>query len=227
MNIDPNSIRSISVLGCGGTGGHVAAALARLEIAVNSLGGKFPRVSLCDPDIVEPPNIGRQLFSHDDVGVNKATALAERINLSYGMDWRASDKDTHGDLNLVCVDSRRVRKRTYKEVKGRFNGGHFQHCYYLDCGNDASTGQVILGGGELPLPNKRFPSLTDLRFKDPGPSCSLAEALESQELFINQHIATLGMQLVWSIFRYGRIKCAGYFSDLNATTQPIPLGQSC
>lgn len=221
MTIDPNTIRTIRVLGCGGTGSHVAAGLARLQLAIESLGGKFPRVTLCDPDIVEPPNIGRQLFSHDDVGVNKATALAERINLSYGMGWQASDKDTHGDMNLVCVDSRRVRKRIYAEAKGRL------HCYYIDHGNDASTGQVILGGGELPLPNKRFPRLTDLRFKDPGPSCSLAEALESQELFINQHIATLGMQLAWSIFRYGRIKCAGYFSDLNATTQPIPLGQSC
>lgn len=175
MTINPNSIHSIAVLGCGGTGGHVAAGLARLQLAVQSLGGKFPRVTLCDPDIVETPNIGRQLFSEDDVGVNKATALASRINLSYGMDWQSSETDTVGSMNLVCVDSRRSRKKIYSR------GG--LQAYWIDHGNNASTGQVILGGGDLPLPHKALPQLTDLRFKDTGPSCSLAEALESHSTF--------------------------------------------
>jgi molybdopterin/thiamine biosynthesis adenylyltransferase len=63
MNINPNNIKTLAVFGCGGTGSHVAAGLARLEKAINELGGKFPKVTICDPDVVEQPNVGRQLFS--------------------------------------------------------------------------------------------------------------------------------------------------------------------
>lgn len=216
-NIDPHNLLTISVLGCGGTGSHVAAGLARLELAIRSLGGEFPRVALCDPDLVEPPNVGRQLFGADDVGCNKATALASRINLSYGLEWDGGETDVHGDLNLVCVDSRRARHRIYRTGRPR------KGALFLDFGNDASTGQVILGGGALPRPDQAWPRLVDRRLKDPGPSCSLAEALSSQELFVNQAIATYGLQLLWSIFRYGKVPCRGYFINLNGSTQPIPL----
>lgn len=219
MNINPHSIRSIAVLGCGGTGSHVAAGLARLQIAVESLGGKFPDVTLCDPDIVEPPNVGRQLFGDADVGINKATALASRINLNYGFEWSALEVDQLDCLNIVCVDSRRARFDIYKRVKQYQSAYHF-----IDCGNEASTGQVILGGGSLPLPNKAFPKLSDRRLKDDNaPSCSLAEALEHQELFVNQIVATYALQLVWSIFRHGKVTCRGFFINLNGSTQPIKL----
>lgn len=219
MNINPHTIGTINVLGCGGTGSHVAAGLARLQIAVDSLGGKFPHVRLCDPDMVELPNVGRQLFGDGDIGTNKATALASRINLSYGFNWSASETDHLDELNIICVDSRRSRWAIYDRVK------RFESAYrFIDCGNDASTGQVILGGGNLPLPNKAFPRLSDRRIKeDNTPSCSLAEALEHQELFINQSIATYALQLVWSIFRYGKVTCRGYFINLNGSTQPIKL----
>ena len=217
MNINPNQIHSITVLGCGGTGSHIAAGLARLQIAVQSLDGKFPAVRLCDPDIVELPNVGRQLYGRSDIGVNKATALANRINLNYGFEWTASDVDGTSHLNIVCVDSRRARHAIYAKSASTYRRNH-----YIDCGNEASTGQVILGGSELPLPNKAFPTLTDRRLKDDNtPSCSLAEALEHQELFINQAIATYALQLVWSIFRYGNVNCRGYFINLNGSTQPI------
>ena len=215
MNINPNTIRNIAVLGCGGTGSHIAAGLARLQIAIQSLGGSFPRVTLCDPDTVERPNVGRQLFSEDDIGTNKATALATRINLSYGLDWQSSEVDSSGQLNLVCVDSRKARHRIYSQANPQQS--------YLDCGNDASTGQVIFGGGDIPLPHKQYPKLTDRRLKEAGPSCSLAQALESQELFVNQAIATYALQILWTIFRYGKINHRGYFVNLNGTTQPIPL----
>ena len=217
MNINPNNIRSIAILGCGGTGTHVSAGLARLKLAVESLGGRFPRVTLCDPDIVELPNVGRQLFGEDDVGTNKATALSSRINLSYGMDWNASETDELLDLNLVCVDSRSSRHRIYRQ------SAVIPHHLFLDFGNDASTGQVVFGGGDLPRPDKAYPSLVDRRFKDQTPSCSLAEALESQELFINQAVATYGLQLLWQIFRYGKLTCRGYFINLNGSTQPIKI----
>ncbi len=215
MNINPNNIKTLAVFGCGGTGSHVAAGLARLEKAINELGGKFPKVTICDPDVVEQPNVGRQLFSQDDVGVNKATAMAQRINMAYGLQWEASTSDIKCDLTMVCVDSRKARHRIYK--------GRTCKDWFIDCGNDSSTGQVVLGGGDIPLPHQTYRKLIDRRHKEAGPSCSLAEALESQELFINQAIATYALQLVWSMFRYGKVNCRGYFINLNGSTQPIKL----
>ncbi len=216
MNIDPNQIRQIVLLGCGGTGSHVAAGLARLEIAIRALGGKFPRVLLCDPDVVEAPNVGRQLFSHAEIGLPKATALAQRINLSYGLQWEASQSDSQGCLNLVCVDSRRARRKIYDAAS--------PHALFLDFGNTSNTGQVIFGGGEIPLPHRQFPRLADLRYKDDHtPSCSLAEALESQELFVNQMMATYGLQMLWSIFRRGALKCQGYFINLDGSAHPYHI----
>lgn len=230
--INPSDIRSISLHGCGGTGTHVAAGLARLELAIKALGGEFPDVTLCDPDIVEEPNVGRQLYTHEDIGINKATALCQRINFGYGLGWKTSERDNPGCLALICVDSRRARKGIYPGKKrtplksgayrdSPYGSGSY---YYLDFGNEASTGQVVFGGRTLPTPAELYPELTDLRIKESNtPSCSLAEALESQELFVNMAVATYGLQLLWSIFRRGTITNRGHFINLNGSAIPISL----
>jgi hypothetical protein len=61
-------------------------------------------------------------------------------------------------------------------------------------------------------------------YENDAPSCSLAEALTHQELFINRTLSAFALHLVWSMFRRGEIRLAGCFLNLKQmTTVPIPL----
>jgi len=56
------------------------------------------------------------------------------------------------------------------------------------------------------------------------PSCSLAEALEKQDLFINSALAQMGCLMLWQLFRNGVTKHRGLFlnlTDFRATPLPV------
>lgn len=50
--------------------------------------------------------------------------------------------------------------------------------------------------------------------EDDTPSCSLSEALEKQDLYINSTLAQMGTSLLWSLFRSGFIENKGFFLNL-------------
>ena len=66
----------IVMIGCGGTGGHIAPHLYRLLYSVF----RPSTVILCDGDLVEKKNLVRQNFVSCDLGRNKAEVLAERYS---------------------------------------------------------------------------------------------------------------------------------------------------
>ena len=70
-----------------------------------------------------------------------------------------------------------------------------------------------------------FPELMNAhRKEDNTPSCSLAEALERQDLFINQSVATFALQLLWQFIREGGLNIHGYFINLETgKVTPLPI----
>ena len=99
----------------------------------------------------------------------------------------------------------------------------------MDFGNTQTAGQVVLGT----VPKKikqpvsrlyetvsslkvitRMVKYTKVKEKDSGPSCSLAEALERQDLFINSTLAQLGCNILWKMFRHGMIEHHGLYLNL-------------
>lgn len=111
--------------------------------------------------------------------------------------------------------------------------------YWMDFGNTQSTGQVVLGT----VPKKikqpvselyktvdslkvitRFVKYARVKEEDSGPSCSLAEALEKQDLFINSTLAQLGCNILWKMFRNGMLEHHGLFLNLDMMkVNPINL----
>ena len=99
----------------------------------------------------------------------------------------------------------------------------------MDFGNTQTTGQVVLGTtpkkikqpasqlyetvGSLKVIT-RFVRYARVKEEDSGPSCSLAEALEKQDLFINSTLAQLGSNILWKMFRNGMIEHHGLFLNL-------------
>lgn len=222
----------VHVIGAGGTGSHVIQSLTQLNHALIELGhpGGLD-VKLIDDDIVTTSNIGRQCFFQSDLGQPKAEILINRANICWGTNWKASVKKIDGndsagaDIVIGCVDNRLARKNIIKAYKGS---------YYLDFGNRKNDGQVILGqiedwsnkNNRLPHIGDLFPEAIDPKREsdDDTPSCSLAEALKKQSLFINKTLATLGINLLTKMFTQGAIKTHGMFVNLETDrTTPLPV----
>lgn len=228
-----NDVIRILLVGGGGTGSHLLTGLARMHAAMLELGHPGLKVALCDPDRVSRHNVGRQLFSPQDVGRFKSDALIQRVNLFFGLQWvshpaaLSSLRHVHADLLIGCVDTAAARRCIARVHDG----------WWLDCGNDARTGQVILGGSRgkirsplipvesVPTVLDLYPALRNPRLKEANaPSCSMAESLRRQDLFINQAVATAALDLLWDWFRRDRLTAHGVFLNLESkTSRPLPL----
>ena len=207
----------INLVGVGGGGSLVLSGLVRLHLAMKSLGHPYGLdVEVWDPDRVSPANIGRQLFAASEVGLNKAEALVNRYNFGFALNWEAHPEryrfTRSFDILIACVDSRKSRKEIFQTLPKKDGP------YVLDGGVLATCGQVIIGNGsnELPYPYEELPTLIDTKIKEQNlPSCSLAESLSIQELFVNQWLATAELELIWRLFRKGGLDYRGFYINLD------------
>lgn len=62
---------TVLVAGAGGTGSQVITSLARMSVALQALGHPGLHLTAFDPDTVTEANIGRQLFSETELGLNQ------------------------------------------------------------------------------------------------------------------------------------------------------------
>lgn len=226
----------VAVVGCGGTGSAITAGLPHLHHAMLAWGHPHGLdVTLIDGDRISRTNCVRQPFSESEMGLYKSAVLATRINLFWGLGWNgitAFVDESWGhetDILIGCVDSRAARNAMTRTQT-------FWNCiYWLDLGNNADSGQFVLGqpenarnkplGLRLPTAAELFPELVDPKLdrKDSLPSCSAVEALERQEPFVNQTLAYQALAMLARLFRYGRLNYHGGFVNLqNGRTTPLP-----
>ena len=146
-------------------------------------------------------------------------------------------------IYITCVDNVKSRfdiAEMLKAMSKQRSANRDQPKYWLDFGNSQHTGQVILSTvGEIKQPDSEkyetvanLPMVTDefgellkqSEQEDDTPSCSLAEALEKQDLYINATLAQMGCSLLWNMFRYGTTENRGFFLNLkNFHSQPIKV----
>ena len=238
--LNPYHPVSVNVIGAGGTGSQVVTALARIDYALRALGHKGLHVSVFDDDIVTMANLGRQLFTPLEVGCSKAVALVTRVNRFFGLGWDSiqsrypsKDADEIANITITCVDNVKARMEIGKHIRDTERGDKDEHhaYYWLDFGNTADTGQVVLGTvipvkqptseefetvSELPCVDQLF-DLTTVNEEDSGPSCSLAEALRKQDLFINSSLCQVGCDILWQLFSKGKIEQNGLFLNLRTS----------
>ncbi len=232
--------RTIKVLlvGCGGNGSQMLMGLASLHTALRAISSRSLHVTVVDDDIVTEANLGRQPFYQCDLGNSKARTLVERINLAHGLAWEA----VHGrapqaigiegvDILITCVDTASARRALGAVLA---DGQRAVPAYWMDLGNRASDGQFLIGcpaegtgeaPGRLPTVLEYFPELADETVPDDdAPSCSVAEALERQSLFVNRVVASHALALLFDLLGRGSIGHAGAFINLSSgQAVPIPL----
>lgn len=229
----------ILVIGAGGTGSAIVMGLPYLDQAMRVWGHRYGlAVALMDADQVSETNCVRQPFSVSDIGQNKATVLINRLNLFWGTSWLAVPEHLHEhsfdreydrcpDLVIGCVDTRVARRA----IEASFSRSLNRVSYWLDLGNNAASGQYVLGqplnrrnprkAVRLRTASELYPEIVDEKLgEDPLPSCSAAEALDRQEPFINQTLAASALAMLAQLFRYGKLMYHGAFFNAKS-------GQMC
>lgn len=251
--INPTNPITVALIGAGGTGSRVLTALAQMSHALTELGHAGLHISLYDDDRVTEANLGRQLFAEAELYQYKAVALVNRTNRFFGTDWKAATQRFHknslrrmpdngkANIYISCVDTVAARfdiaaallQMSYSRYERN------KPLYWMDMGNSHHTGQVILSTvheikqpdsqrflpvAKLPMVTEEYRDLLEAQADNNEPSCSLAEALLKQDLFINPALADLGASLLWNLFREGMTPYRGFFLNLKAfRATPIPV----
>lgn len=216
----PYDVAKIIVVGCGGTGSYYIRDLARM---VGSLKTKKPEILLIDGDKVEEKNLVRQNFTSADVGRNKAEVQAARYGAMAGqMAFRATYLATveemigllGGGSNVLvvsCVDNIKTRLLIKQALAAKAN-----HSYWIDCGNEESTGQVIFSyrvsdwniesikAGYYPTPDvfDLYPELNERVKADKLPtemSCAELAVSSPQYGFVNGTAAMLAINFTHAL----------------------------
>lgn len=251
--LQPYNPVSVNLIGAGGTGSQMLTALARMSQALNGLNHPGFMVTLFDDDTVQTPNLARQLFTSAELGQFKSVALINRINRFFGLNWKAEteryDKQYcsiakgMAAITVSCVDTVKARFEIAEILKiyHKNSAGHRDKpLYWMDFGNSKDTGQIVLSTvGEIKQPkSKQFVPVGNLPFvtekfkdlllqselNDNTPSCSLAEALAKQDLFINSTLVNFGSSLIWQMFREGIIFNDALFLNLKEyRAQPLKI----
>lgn len=245
---------SVNLVGAGGTGSKVLTALMEMNHSLIELRHAGLQVRLWDDDIITKSNLGRQRFAECETGLYKSVALINRANRFMGTNWKAEtrkfEKDNFGRLpeeakatiTITCVDNVKARFGVAEILKENNNYRNYSNTpkYWLDFGNSKDIGQVLLSTvGNIRQPqSEKYETVANLPFvteefgellkqseqEDDMPSCSLAEALEKQDLYINSTLAQMGSSLLWNLFRNGMTENRGFFLNLkNFQSQPIRL----
>jgi PRTRC genetic system ThiF family protein len=212
------------LIGCGGTGSWLAPHLVRIAKLLVELHDREVSLTFWDHDHVEPKNVYRQNFCGAEVGANKATALAQRYGLAWGMIVRAIEQPFTGELPsqrefaggetiyVTCVDHNRARQGVARLCE-RYGG------WWVDTGNRKVSGQVSIGRAFadnessplrlpsvttwLPLPSIQFPDILqeekneELEANDYSElSCADLALVDEQGLSINHAIASAAATLL-------------------------------
>lgn len=230
---------SVAVVGVGGTGSEVVSNLIHLHLGLKALRLHGLHVVAFDPDRVAEANVVRQRYAPSDIGLFKADVLVHRVNLAYSLGWESVPKRfsatharTNWDVVISCVDTRAARAELHKFAFKKRLG---QWKFWLDCGNDATIGQVILGTPRspglqlrhhLPTATELHPEIMDVRRREAAaPSCSAFEALQRQDLMVNKMVATLAVDLLWRLFRDRQLAVHARYFDLandSLAGRPVP-----
>lgn len=159
------------IVGVGGTGSSFAKELVRF---LSALKKPVATVTLIDGDVVEEKNLARQSFQMEDVGRNKAVALAEALTEVFNFPVKAYPSyitDSSQLLPLVtgcddvpvivgCVDNHRARQvmhRMFDVTVWKNIEWHNapERLYYFDAANEFSSGEVVFSSFSLRSTGKR------------------------------------------------------------------------
>ena len=242
---DPHTyIKTIYVVGVGGTGSSAARVIARVLYDMERSRKHVPQMILVDHDRIEEKNIGRQaLFAPSSVGQNKAVIAARVLSFALGLEIGAIpmqfDPERHterygGNLIVSCVDNHVARQAVHR-AKG----------VHIGAGNHENAGQCVIGSSSdaemilhesnwqndtvrhLPIEGLLFPSLLEPEsVAKPQSDLSCSDLVENgaQHLLVNDWMATVIGSYTYKLLHRQPIRTFMTFIDAdNGTVAGKPL----
>lgn len=227
FQVSSDEVINVLLIGAGGNGAEMFDALVRIHLALTDA-FDLPGLNLIvmDDDTVAPHNLIRQRYYPHEIGSHKSVVLCHRVNMTFGTTFqglprrfKASDCELvqWADIVITAVDTLSARRAVYEAIKA----SHHKRGYWLDMGVDKAQGQVILGGksdnsitDRLPNVIAHYPEVLTSPERHNEPSCSAAESIARQDLFVNQSAALIAGQLLWQTIRTGQINRNGGVFDL-------------
>ena len=203
--------------------------LAALDIVGKTSGNKLVehaienvRANVREGESVAEPLARSKIFPHM---VTRMVSVGEQTGELGGKPGSHISRGYSGDdlrahIVIGCVDTRAARA-AIRDAVSKWS----TVSYWLDLGNNADSGQFILGE-PLNQRNRRaklrlraatelYPEIGDPSLDNDGePSCSAVESLEHQEPFVNSTLAQHALALLARLFRYGKISYHGGFINL-------------
>ena len=149
------------LVGCGGTGSHLAGGVARVAWELARMGRKV-EVHLWDFDRVEAQNVPLQCFTPGEIGLYKAEVLALRYGAAWGIGITAHltpfdpnhiERSEHYGYSanrpltiiLGAVDNAAARREMAQVLENNRNSRQAPHFWWVDTGNSRSSCQVLIG----------------------------------------------------------------------------------
>lgn len=192
---------NVYIIGCGGVGSYLVPLIAKLLIAAPA----GTEMVLVDGDTIEKKNLDRQLFAENQIGVNKANALAQLIHTN---DKRVTIKVEERyfsfgfpgvkpeDFLICCADNHPCRREVLETVDDK-------ECRAVICGNSTTDADAYfydhLMAGTPSDPRIRFPEIATSKAGDPRiTSCQGEAQVETPQLAgANFMAAALAQQLFY------------------------------
>lgn len=192
-----------------------------------------------DGDAVALANVGRQAFNENEIFQNKAQILVSKINRVYGFEWLANPKhftipETHdekvnlrGEISsnfmITAVDNVKTREDLSKFItwtRMRTKEDEYYPYFWIDMGNTKTTGNIVVESMDMEWSS---PLIEYGDFYPKGkernePSCSLAQALNEQSMFVNKYCATIAAQWLWECLTSQTIDWRGAFYNTDTLT---------
>lgn len=140
--------KTIIVAGIGGIGSYVVFLLARM---------KPTSLFIYDNDVVETVNMSGQLYSHNDVGTAKVTAIAKMVRdyANYGsvfaINERFTEESEASDIMICGFDNMKARKLFFNKWLSHVQSKpeeERKNCLYLDGRLAAEEFQILCIRGD-------------------------------------------------------------------------------
>lgn len=243
-------VEEIVLVGCGGTGGGIARSLARLMFHMRNMRQDTPDLTFIDHDTIDETNIGRQMFTPAEIGMNKAQVMARRFNVAMGLQIEArprmlrpadfvgeltQHRDDRKQIVIGAVDNAAARKLIHDHAD--------QLIAWIDAGNHEFGGQVIIGNctkplrtnkvinyrpnnegqyRHLPAPSLVMPAL--IEEDDETLTCAQLTAMNRQDIFVNDWMADVVANYVKKLLLREEIRTFMTFIDTKSMNmRSVPL----
>jgi len=250
--LDNTSEVHFIIVGAGGTGSHLTYKMAKIALALKELGRKPIKVTLVDGGEIRNTTHFRGNFSPFVREGNKAVNTIEYVNRLFKVDFKSLDAaiaeaTTYMDIGLqtnqcvffiTCTDTISSRAATKSILENFSKLYKFSSLYWMDIGNDKDFGQYILGTvGKIEQPYvpgvktiakmPLFYTFFEEYFKRTDSntqSCNFFETVSSQELLINDIMATHAAYMIYDFLINYNITYQGAFINMETLTiNPIML----